>query len=155
MGKDDIISSILWISISAAVLTASVRLGIGPFENPGPGFLGFWAGLLLAILGAAMLAASLSSKGRGAGPADSPVHSWKNSMWRVPLLTGSAMIIYCLALPALGYLPATLLFMAALFGSGGIKLRWAVTGSLTITVLTYVLFERLLKMPLPKGLLSF
>lgn len=155
MEKDNIISSSIWLCISAGVLIACVRLGIGPFENPGPGFLGFWAGMLLAILSAGLLAASLSGKGTGAGPADFPGRSWKDTPLRMPLLAGAAMIIYCLAMPALGFLPATLLFMAALFGSGGMRLRTAVPGALAITLLTYVLFERLLKMPLPKGLLSF
>ncbi|MEN6465671.1 MAG: tripartite tricarboxylate transporter TctB family protein [Syntrophaceae bacterium] len=150
MDKQNIISSIIWLCVSTAVLIASVHLGIGPFENPGPGFMGFWAAALLSVFSGALLLASLPGNKK-----ISPADLWNGRKWSVPLLVTAAIIIYCLALPKLGYLPATLVLVAVLFLMGGLKLRLAVPGALVITLLTFVLFDRLLKMPLPRGLLGF
>jgi len=58
-------------------------------------------------------------------------------------------------LPILGYIAATFSLMVALFSVGKIKLPLAVPGALLASLLTFVLFDWFLKMPLPRGIFGF
>jgi len=151
MGKQNTISSIIWLCISTAFLIGSVRLGIGTFDNPGPGFLAFWAAALLFLFSGALLLTDISHKAGSPSLCD----PWRNRKWSMPLLAAAAMLIYCLALPILGYIVATAVLTAMLFASGGLRTRLAVPGAMITTLLTFILFDRLLKMPLPRGLFGF
>lgn len=151
MGKKEIISSIVCMLIAIAVLTASLRLGIGPFHNPGPGFMGFCAGALLAVLSAALIATVLTEREKTAPLSD----LWEDRDWHIPLIVVAALILYCLALPGLGYLSATFVLMAALFALNRINVGMALCGALLISVSTFILFDSLLKVPLPRGSFGF
>jgi len=151
MDRRDVTSCVVWLSISISVLIASLRLGIGPFNNPGPGFIPFWAALFLASFTCVLLVISLFRK-RDPMP---PATMWKDRHWGKPLLAISALILYCLVLPELGYLLATFGLMLVLFCLGKMKPWLVVPGSLVVVLLTYVLFDYLLKMPLPRGVLGF
>lgn len=151
MDRRDITGCVVWLSISISVLIASLRLGIGPFNNPGPGFIPFWAALFLASFTCVLLVISLS-RNREATP---PSVLWKGRHWVKPLLAFSALILYCLVLPKLGYLLATFVLMLVLLSLGKTKPWLVVPGSLVVVLLTYVLFDYLLKMPLPRGVFGF
>jgi putative tricarboxylic transport membrane protein len=151
MGKKEIIISIVWMAITFAVLTASLNLGIGPFHNPGPGFMGFCAGALLAVLSGALIATALMGKEKSAPFAD----LWKDRDWHIPLIVVAALVLYCLALPGLGYLTATFVLMAVLFALNRIKVWQTISGALLLAVSTFVLFDFLLKVPLPRGIFGF
>jgi hypothetical protein len=151
MGKKEIISSVLWLCIAIAVLIASIRLSIGPFHNPGPGFLAFCAGFLLAVLSGALIAAGFKGKEQSSHLAD----LWKDRDWKMPLFVVAAIILYCFTLPELGYLTATFGLMIVLFALNKINLWLTISGALLITILTFILFDFLLKMPLPRGFFGF
>ncbi len=151
MGKKEIISSVLWLCIAIAVLIASIRLGIGPFNNPGPGFLAFCAGLLLAVLSGALIVAGLKGKEQSAPLSE----LWKDRNWNIPLLVVAALVLYCLVLPGLGFLTATFALLAVLFALNKINPWLTISGALLITISSFVLFDFLLKMPLPRGFFGF
>lgn len=151
MDKREIISGGLWLCIATAVLAASVRLGLGTYDNPGPGFLAFGAVVLLAVLSGALLVVSLSAKERNVPL----VNLWTGRKWSIPLLVTMALIIYSLVLSKLGYLIATGALMVVLFYLGKLKLRLAIPGALLTALATFFLFQYLLKMPLPRGLFGF
>jgi len=151
MDRRDVTGCVVWLSISISVLIASLRLGIGPFNNPGPGFIPFWAALFLASFTCVLLVISLFRKREPIPPEE----MWRDRHWGNPLLAVSVLILYCMVLPKLGYLPATFGLMVVLFGLGRTKPWLVVPGSLVVVLLTYVLFDYLLKMPLPRGILGF
>jgi putative tricarboxylic transport membrane protein len=151
MDKKEIISGGLWLCIATAVLVASVRLGLGTYDNPGPGFLAFGAGVLLAVLSVALLVVTLSEKEKTVPLSD----LWTGRKWSIPLLAAVALILYGLILPKLGYLTATGGLMVVLFYLGKLKLHLAIPGALLAALATFFLFQYLLKMPLPRGLFGF
>ena len=61
----DLRSSLFWLLLSIAVITESLRMGIGTVQNPGMGFMSFWAGGLLAILSLGLLVGTILKKRRG------------------------------------------------------------------------------------------
>jgi len=151
MHNKEIICGALWFCIAAAVLSVSVRLDIGPLQNPGPGFLAFWAATALAFLSVALFAANM----KGIDQSTSLAETWKGRNWSLPLFTLAALVLYCLLLPIAGYVAATFGLMAALLGISKNNLKLAVLGALLISMLTFILFDSFLKMPLPRGFFGF
>jgi hypothetical protein len=151
MDKRDMMSCVVWLFISAFVFMASLRLGIGAFQSPGPGFLLFWASLFLAFFTFILLGIRLFKKEDSASLAD----LWKDRHWGNNIIVIAALLIYCLALPKLGYILATLGLMLILFSLGKMKLWAVILGSLLSVLLSYGLFFYGLKTPLPRGILAF
>ncbi len=60
----DLRSGLFWLALSIAVITGSLRMGIGTVQNPGMGFMSFWAGGLLAILSLGLLLGTILKKRR-------------------------------------------------------------------------------------------
>lgn len=144
----DRISGVLWLLTAGFVTASGVRLGIGTYDDPGPGFLPFWSGLGLALLAVVLILLSLRSR---ASAEESPL--------RLPGRSGAlvvaVLVLYCWLLPHLGYLVATTGLMLVLFGLGRLKARTVVLGSLLAVFLSYILFLHVLKVPLPRGILNF
>jgi putative tricarboxylic transport membrane protein len=149
--KRDIASGVVLLFISILILLASLRLGLGPYRSPGPGFIPFWASLLLAFLSCLLLGRRLLRP----KAAVSLGELWKDRSWAFTVIVVSVLIVYGIVLPKLGYLLATFGLMLVLFSLGKMK-TWAVIPSSVLAVLlTYGLFDSLLKMPLPRGILGF
>jgi putative tricarboxylic transport membrane protein len=88
-------------------------------------------------------------------PATPLADSWKGLYWGNVLLIIAASISYLLLMEPLGYLLATFGFMLVLFGLGKMKI-WVVLSSAMLAALgSYYIFHTFLKVPLPRGILSF
>lgn len=147
----DMISGIVCLFISVFVLLTSLRLGVGALHNPGPGFLLFWAGILLAICSSILLGIGLNEKAEAVRPSD----ALNGGERRNVIVATAALIAYCLILPRLGYRISTFALMLVLFSLGRMK-PWAVVlGSLLTVLASYYLFGHLLRTPLPRGVLRF
>ncbi|MHB9099385.1 MAG: tripartite tricarboxylate transporter TctB family protein [Syntrophales bacterium] len=147
----DMISGIVCLLISVFVVMTSLRLGVGALHDPGPGFILFWAGILLAICSCILFGISLVKK-------TAPVHrssAENGGDRRNVIIAVAALLAYCLVLPKLGYRISTFALMLVLFSLGKMK-PWAVIlGSLIAVLTSYYLFDRLLQTPLPRGVLRF
>lgn len=144
----DRISGALWLAAAVFVTVSGTRLGIGTYDDPGPGFLLFWSGLGLALLAIVLL---LLSPGSRASAEEGPLRLPRRS----GVLAVVSLALYCWLLPGLGYLAATTGLMLVLFGLGRMRIRTVVLGSLLSVLLSYILFLHVLKVPLPRGILSF
>jgi hypothetical protein len=113
-----------------------------------------WQGarLMPAVVGVALLAlggAHLSPSARRApGPA------WPGVLeQRRVAFVFAVLVLYVLALPPLGFLPATALFVLVLVRfMGGFSWPGAVALSAVIALASHVVFSRWLGMPLPAGI---
>jgi putative tricarboxylic transport membrane protein len=65
------------------------------------------------------------------------------------------LIVYILIIVPLGFIIATALFTFSMIWLLGGTRKQALVYALPISLLTYLLFSYLLKVPLPKGLLQF
>jgi putative tricarboxylic transport membrane protein len=151
MDKRDIYSSVVWFTISGFAFFSSLRLGVGGFHNPGPGFLPFWASIFLVFFTIIMLINSFLSKKNPPKMAD----HWKDLEWSKVVTIIIALVLYILIMPKTGYLIATFGLMIILFRIGNLKLLGVLSWSLFSVLTSYYLFYTLLKVPLPRGLLSF
>jgi putative tricarboxylic transport membrane protein len=112
------------------------RLGFWGDDGPGPGLLPLVVGaLLLPMIVIAMR---------------EPIPDGETSFKVPPLLAIGLMLAYALALPRVGFVPATLV-MLALWIRGFYRQSWmrAVIGSVCLTAVGLFIFGVLLKVPMP------
>jgi len=148
--KTELIGSAIWLLIAISVMITSVRLDVGEFSNPGPGFFPFWSAFCLGVLTLMVLGNHFSKK--DAAEDTSIAGIWETLNWGRNVVIVIALFIYCLVLPVLGYIPATLGLMMILFYTGRMKILAVICASLLAVLLTYCLFYYGLKTPLPRSI---
>lgn len=146
------LSGLFWLVISILVCAESVRVKIGTFHNPGPGFLPFLAGGSLGVFSLILVALNLLDKRKKARIGD----LWGGGEWGKVVLALMFLLLYTVLLTKLGYLIGTFGLMLFLFGTIGKTKLWIRTvAALFTTLTTYVIFNTWLGIPLPKGILGF
>ena len=151
MRSADRIAGAALLALAVAFAVFALRRHAYWGENgPGPAFLPFWVGLVLAVLAMLLLVGALRSKDPGP-----PWLPDRTGLVRVGIVLG-ATIAYIALLGALGMTIATALFLVVL-------VRWpdrqpwrtAIGVAIVVAALNYVVFVRWLKVPLPEGPLGF
>ena len=151
MKKYDRMSSLIWLFFSVYICVESLRLSLGSWRDPGPGFLPLGAGLCLGILSA------VDYFQTGFRIREETQGSWYSKERSKPILLILLTLGgYSAFLDSLGYLVTTFLLLILLFRF--VKPQpWTVVigGSLLASVSSYVVFEIWLKIQLPRGFLGF
>ena len=146
-------SSLAWLFLGILICLGSARLTLGNPRNPGPGFLPFITGAILA--GLSLIVFLQSRRSDESREAAKPFLSDRKLATKA-LLTLIALLAYSIAMEYLGFLVSTTLFIAFLLAVVEHH-KWyvVVLGSLLASGLSYTLFEILLQSPLPKGIFEF
>jgi putative tricarboxylic transport membrane protein len=137
----------LGVAFSAGALTHYAYWG----ENgPGPAFLPFWLGLVMALLAAMLLAGALRSRDPGA--------EWLprgDGLRRLALVLGVTVAFVAL-LNIIGMTIGTVLFMVILLRFLD-RQPWPLTIAVALAVagLNFLVFTRWLHVPMPVGPLGF
>lgn len=153
MKLNDVLVGALLLALAAAILLHVRTFPNIPGQDIGPAA---FPGLLATLLGGC--AAALLARGwrvRGAGPwvARAPWTRSAPQLARVALTLGS--LAFCAAfLERLGFIPCGLVLLGALFASLGVRLAIALPLALGITLVVHTLFYKLLRVPLPWGVLE-
>jgi hypothetical protein len=137
----------LAIAFSAGALKHYAYWG----ENgPGPAFLPFWLGLVMAVLAATLLVGALRS--RDPGPAWLPSG---DGLRRLALVVGATAAFVAL-LNVVGMTIGTVLFLVVLMRFLD-RQPWPLTIAVALAVagLNYLVFTRWLHVPLPAGPFGF
>ena len=153
MGKADRISGVFWFVFGIFITLESYRMGLGTLRQPGPGFLFFWAGILMAILSLIVLSKAWAVRRREAlstNPIFGPIDFRKIG------LVSASVFLYAFFMERFGFIPVTLLLLLFLLGVIERKgITFSVFVSVVVTAAAYVIFEVLLHSQLPKGFLGF
>jgi putative tricarboxylic transport membrane protein len=142
-----LITHCVWLALALAVAAEAGRLGFGSFSRPGPGFLPFLAGVVLAALALLALVQTALAK-----PAADPQGGFRQGdMIRIGTVAG-VLFLYVFLWEVIGFLTATFLLLLFLFRCVE-PLRWRTVFLATgITLaITHILFSVLLGARLPTG----
>lgn len=141
----DIVVGLCFLAIGIAFMAGSVRLKIGVPTEPQPGFFPFFDGIILIVLSALFLLQVW--RGRAG---DSPAFGKVGG----PAIVVLTLILYVAALETLGYIITTAILSAVVLRVMETKPMVLVLVSLILAVVSYLLFDRLLGVTLPPGLLA-
>lgn len=142
----------------AALLALGVGCSVGALRSyaywgdsgPGPAFLPFWVGVVMALLAALLLVGSVRSRDPGAG--------WLprgDGLRRLGAVLAATVALVAL-LDRIGMVVGTVLFLAVLIrvldGS-----RWlrAIAVAAAVAGVNHLIFVRWLKLPMPVGVFGF
>ncbi len=142
--------SIVLVIVGLAITAWSFHYGFGSFEEPGAGFLSFFAGVCIVFFASIPVVQSLK---RGWMPLQS---LWEGTKWHRMIVATVILFLYCFFLKVLGFVLATILLMTSLFRLLN-KPQWWVTilSAIATTAIFYVIFQVWMKTQLPRGFLGF
>jgi hypothetical protein len=150
INRTEKIACLFWLGIAIWVCVGSIKLHLGTFSEPGPGFLPFGAGLFLGVL--ALIQFMRITFRRSEEPGESP---WAGIDPKKAIYIIVSLFLYAFLLPWLGYILATSLLMLFFFTFLK-KMPWWIVISYTLAVIaiSYLLFAVWLMVQLPKGILG-
>ncbi len=145
-------SALFCLVVAAGICFESVKLSLGEFHKPGPGFFSFLAGAVLGILSLIVFLRSF----RGAEGEE------RKTFWQNPNRTLKmvymilALLLYTAGLNTLGFFLSTLCFLGFLLRAIDPQ-RWPVVIIVTIlsTVISCGIFQYWLEVPFARGILGF
>jgi hypothetical protein len=147
---------IFWVVIGGILCILAFQHGLGSFRAPGPGFVAFLSGILIGGVGAVMIVSKSISMGRAkgtiraAGP-DIPAVSLSRLAYTMIFL-----VAYAILMDPLGYIVSTFLAMFGLFFDWEKKnWLWSFFFSVTVSLVSYLVFEVWLHCQLPRGILPW
>jgi putative tricarboxylic transport membrane protein len=151
--KADRISSMVWMAVGLLSIYGSFQLGLGTLGEPGSGFLSCLAGSFICLMA---LIVFLQSFLQGKGFQVKISALWQGVKWHRPAMVGLLLLAYILMLEWLGFLLTTFLILLAMV-KGVEKLSWekALLISISASAVCYLVFDKLLKAMLPRGILGF
>jgi len=141
----DRVSSLVLVVFALGAVNEARKLRFGSLSSPGPGFVPLCLAVALALVGFLLLWRALREP-ESAAPAASLGARWKSVVSLI------ALVAYTFALEPLGFVLATaallFFFFRVLDGQ-----RWwvALAGSVAVSLLSYLVFARLLHVRLPEG----
>jgi hypothetical protein len=145
----DRIGSLFLIGLSVLIFSSSLKLGIGDFGNPGPGFMPFFASILLFSLSSLVFIKGIIGSSKDEEGELSI--GWENLTKPINLMI--ALICFSFLFKALGYLITTFLLMFAMFFIYEPK-KWYVhiVISAIVASLSFLVFYTWLRVQLPTGI---
>jgi putative tricarboxylic transport membrane protein len=154
------IAAIVLFVFGAATVLASLSLPIGTLRAPGSGFFPLLLGLVLAVLSAVQGVTSYRARIRQVRtepvPAAEPQPRGLGEDTRRVLMFLGAVAAAVALLPLLGYAVASFVLMLALLRILGVA-SWPLIAAISATtaLACYLVFVRVLGIPLPAGLPGF
>jgi len=146
MGKSgQILMGICFLGIGIGFTVGAIRLEVGRPTEPQPGFFPFLDGVALIVLSAIFLFQVLGGR-------SGETHAF-GKLWG-PAIMVMGLILYVAALETLGYIICTALLAAVMLRVLETRFRVLVPVSLLLAIGSYTLFDRLLGVSLPGGLLA-
>lgn len=147
MNKQRAIEGGIFTALGLATIGLSLRYTYMDRFTPGPGLFPFWLGVALTVIGAIMLltAVQVQLAGKSAG-----LPAWKS------LIPFFVLALLVLTMSWAGSLISITLFTMALVKVSRGQTSWlgTISTGVLVSVAAYVLFERLLGVPLPRGFLG-
>ncbi len=154
MNRPELAGGLVWML--AGILIAAYTLfslRIGSFREPGPGFFPLITGIALACLALLQLARTTLKRSK---EKRTLAELWTGSDWRKVCSIIAALLISYIIFKIAGFLLTTVFLMAFLLAVIGRKTwKFALSVAVLISVCSYALFNYLLQVELPTGILGF
>ncbi len=146
----DFWTALVLMVFSGMIIREALDLDVGTPANPGSGFMIFITAAVLGLMASAQFIKSFFSNDQNTGGPPEKIKLWRI----VSVIAANAM--YIAILDRAGYILSTfilLCFLVQVYEKG--RWIWVVAGASATSVLTYLIFAKLLQLNLPQGLITF
>ena len=152
--KGEVITGLIWIGLSALVAFESIKLELGQWSEPGPGFLPFLSSIFLGLFALIFLGRKVSKRVKK-DPLPSKPFRLGPQWVKVAYLTGASFIYIFFLWDSIGYLIGTTVFLIFILKIVGLQ-PWkkSLLLSVVAVVVSYLIFQTWLQCLLPKGVLK-
>ncbi|MCX7839634.1 MAG: tripartite tricarboxylate transporter TctB family protein [Anaerolineae bacterium] len=150
MANWDILFGILFALCGAWIFLQAMTFPNLKGGYPGPGLFPQILGILLVLSG---LVIAINAVLKRAVPRTFPLAEFSSREKLNALLVVLAVIAYILFVDTIGFIPLTILITVGLMWRTGVALHWSVVVGVGVTLAIYILFQRILHVPLPSGIL--
>jgi putative tricarboxylic transport membrane protein len=153
---NDAIWGALLLLLSVAILIHIQSFPNIPGQKVGPSLFPGFIAVGLATCALALIAAGLAARRHGGQAPWIGAEPWMRSprhILALSLVVG-VNVFYILLVDVLGFIPTGVIYLAALFAAFGVRTRWIIPLALIITLVIHYSFYKLLRVPLPWGLLE-
>jgi putative tricarboxylic transport membrane protein len=142
----DLFGGLFFLCLGIWVCIGGIRLQVGKLTEPGAGFFPFLGAVVLAVLSAILLFQVWVGRSKGTEAF--------GTLWR-PIAMIAGLIVYVIILDSLGYIIATIILCLILLSVMDRRTWWAdAVVALVISAGSYILFDSLLGVKLPHGILA-
>jgi putative tricarboxylic transport membrane protein len=157
MKINDAVWGALLLLLSVALLIHIQSFPNIPGQKIGPSLFPGFIAVGLATCALALIATGLAAR-RGDGKQAPWMggEPWMRSPRHIVALglVIGVNVFYILLVDVLGFIPTGVIYLAALFAAFGVRTRWILPLALIITLVIHYSFYKLLRVPLPWGLLE-
>ena len=157
MKINDAIWGALLLLLSVAILIHIQSFPNIPGQKIGPSLFPGFIAAGLATCAVALIATGLAAhRGDGKQAAWIDGEPWMRSPRHIVALALviGVNVFYILLVDVLGFIPTGVIYLAALFAVFGVRTRWILPLALIVTLAIHYSFYKLLRVPLPWGLLE-
>jgi putative tricarboxylic transport membrane protein len=143
--------NVFWIVLALGICAGALQLGLWSPAGPGSGFMPFLAGLLIGLVGVGRLVAAWSRETTRAA------RFWEDpAAARRVVAVVLALCTMAAVMPILGFLLTAMLVMAFLLRlTAETRLVTVIVLAIVSSLSVYWLFQSVLGVRLPKGLVGF
>lgn len=150
MSLPQVITYLFFLIIGAAYFVESLRLPLGTKAAPAAGFYPLIVGTLFIVL---ILTLLISTAKKG----DKEIEAFPEGKNRIRVIAVSIILIFfVILLKPLGYIVSSLGLLILILKILGLKSWWKIfLISIITSVISYYIFEKILAIPFPPGILEF
>lgn len=142
------ISSLFFMGFCVLIMTSSLKLGVGNFNAPGPGFMGFLSSILLLCLSLIIFAEeNVRSRKEEIGGS----FGWGN--FSTQFIVMVALCVFAFFLEVLGFLLSSFILMSMMLLTANPR-KWVthLLVAFVVVNVSYLIFCKLLRVVLPAGI---
>ena len=139
----DFWSGLMFVALGLAFAWGATSYSFGQSARPGPGYFPFGLGLLLALLGAAVLFKALTIESDGGDPIG-------HIAWRPLSIIVGSVVLFGVMLPRLGmFISLPVLVLVAATASDEFHWKDALINAVLLTAFSWLIFIYGLKLTIP------
>jgi putative tricarboxylic transport membrane protein len=142
-------SGLAGLALSVFVVWSGYALKLGTINDPGSGYVLFYAGLLMVIFSLIILYGAIKEGG------PTFLSLWRDVLWTKPLLVIALLIAFTLVFETLGFLTSTIILLVALLRAiDPVPWQRAIPIAILVPLLFWYVLQKLLLIQLPSGILG-
>jgi putative tricarboxylic transport membrane protein len=142
-------SGLVGLALSVFVVYTGLALKLGTINDPGSGYVIFYAGLLMIVFSLIMLYSAI----KDGGPTF--LSLWRDVLWTKPLLVIALLVTFTLVFETVGFLVSTTVLLICLLRVID-PVPWprAIPIAILVPLICWYVLQKLLLIQLPSGILK-